>query len=163
MSAFLDFVNQFVGKVPIVVTAKASIPAMLAIVYISKLFHALLSLLLVQKYDSIQASYRNKVIDKKSSWQDRTIARAYNAHSNQWEAFIGFTAAILLALNSTDIDNKLLTSLANAFLAIRLVYNITYILAFNVAFSAIRSSVWTVGIVIVFQIFYLAVGKNIYV
>lgn len=95
-----------------------------------------------------------------AEWKTAAIQRAYNAHCNQLEAFAGFSAATLLALsNAAKLSEHALseiTQLANAFLYVRLLYNAAYILAFNRPLSAVRSAVFTVGIVIVFKIFALA-------
>ena len=94
-----------------------------------------------------------------AEWKTATIQRAYNAHCNQLEAFAGFSAATLLALSNAKLSEHALseiTQLANAFLYVRLLYNAAYILAFNRPLSAVRSAVFTVGIVIVFKIFALA-------
>jgi len=157
----LNYFTQFVQSVPVYFTVKGSIPAMLGMVYFSKLLHAFLSFSLLQKYDLVQASYRNTSISKSNSWAEKAVARAYNAHSNQWEAFIGFTAAVLLAIIN-NIETKELQSLVNSFLLVRLLYNITYIFAFNEPLSFIRSSIFTVGIMITFSIFSLSVGNTIF-
>eukprot|EP01036_Dinobryon_divergens_P025111 gene25111-33627_t len=135
---------------------------MLALVYISKSFHAILSFALANGYDNVQASYRSGKVEGPvaAEWKTAAIQRAYNAHCNQLEAFAGFSAATLLALsNAAKLSEHALseiTQLANAFLYVRLLYNAAYILAFNRPLSAVRSAVFTVGIVIVFKIFALA-------
>ena len=154
------YFTQFVQSVPVYFTVKGSIPAMLGMVYLSKLFHAFLSFTLTQKYDIVQASYRNQA-GKSTSWAEKTVARAYNAHCNQWEAFIGFTSAVLLALIN-NITTKELQSLVNAFLLVRLVYVVTYIVAFNEPLSLIRSAAFTLGLLIVFSIFTLSVGSSVF-
>lgn len=58
----------------------------------------------------------------------------------------------------SEISNEL-NLLCNAFLIIRVIYNIVYILAFNIPLSTIRSAVWTVGLAIIFRIFTLALLK----
>ena len=97
-----------------------------------------------------------------AEWKAAAVQRAYNAHCNQLEAFAGFSAATLLALTNAALSEQTLaeiTQLANAFLYVRLLYNAAYILAFNRPLSAVRSAVFTVGIVIIFKMFALA-GAN---
>lgn len=155
MSAFFA---QYIPMVPVYFSVQGSIPAMLGIVYFSKLLHLFLSFTLLQKYDIVQAGYRSNAGLKNDSWTEKTVVRAYNAHSNQWEAFIGFTAAVSLALIN-NIKTKELQSLTNAFLLVRLVYNVSYIIGYNVPLAVVRSSAFTLGIMITFQIFSLSVGS----
>jgi uncharacterized MAPEG superfamily protein len=80
---------------------------------------------------------------------------------NQIEAFIGFAVAILLAETTTlsTAQSAEIHQLANAFIFIRVLYNIVYILAFNDAFAMIRSTIFAVGITIVFNILFIAGGN----
>lgn len=150
--------NQFIDKFPVYFSVEGSIPAMLGLVFFSKLLHALLSLGLLQKYDIVQAGYRNASTSPTSKWAEKTVVRAYNAHMNQWEAFICFSSAVLLALVK-NVASKELQKLTNAFLFVRLMYNMSYIVAFNEPLSMIRSTVFTIGVVIIFSIFSLSVGS----
>ena len=95
-----------------------------------------------------------------STWQERTVARAYNAHSNHWEAFTGFAVAMILALIN-NVKEQDLAPLANAFLFVRVIYNIVYILAFNIPLSGARSAIFSIGIILIFRIFSLAVGAEL--
>ena len=183
----MDFVlTKFVARIPILLDIKGCLVFMFALVYISKSFHAVLSFALANGYDNVQvfsakfglrsnlpyrpcflffqASYRtgNVVGLKIAEWKTAVIQRASNAHCNQLEAFAGFSAATLLALTNMALSEQALaeiTQLANAFLYVRLLYNAAYILAFNRPLSAVRSGVFTIGIVIIFKIFALA-GAN---
>lgn len=156
-SAFYEFLQPHLTKVPVHYTLEGCIVAMALVIYLSKFLHAGLSFLLLTKYDNIQASYRYGSKNPQSTWQEKTVQRAYSAHQNHWEAFILFAAGIILAIVTKAEERAELTVLANAFLYIRVIYNITYILAFNTPLSAVRSSVWTVGAVIIFRIFAIAV------
>jgi len=125
-----------------------------ALVYLSKVLHVSLSYMLDGKYDMVQAGYRSgggAVITHKA------VSRAYNAHCNAIEAFVGFSVAVLLALKLKG-DSEELRVLANAFVYVRLVYNGVYIIAENSALAVVRSAVFTVGLVFVLKIFSLAVG-----
>lgn len=53
-----------------------------------------------------------------------------------------------------------LAPLANAFLYVRAVYNVTYILAHSAPLSLIRSAVFTIGILITLRIFSMSLGNN---
>jgi len=152
-----EYIKPHLQNVPLHYSLEGSVVAMVMIIYLSKFLHAGLSFMLLRKYDNIQASYRygNKVTG--ATWEERTVQRAYSAHQNHWEAFILFAAAIILSLVTKAGDRDELTRLANAFLYVRLIYNFVYILAFNTPLSALRSSVWTVGVVILFRIFAIAV------
>jgi len=134
---------------------------MFILVYASKVLHAVLCISLLGSYDNVQATYKTKGVDRQSTFSQRLIHRAYNAHQNHWEAFIGFSAAVCFALIS-GIKESELAPLANAFVFIRVVYNITYILAVNVPLSLVRSAVFVVGIFITLRIFSLAIGQDIY-
>lgn len=63
----------------------------------------------------------------------------------------------MLALQ-TNGDSKELTLLTNAFVWIRLVYNLVYIIASIPPLAIIRASVFMVGITITFKIFLLSTG-----
>lgn len=79
------------------------------------------------------------------------VQRAYNAHC---EAFIAFSAAILLSIATSNLGGEI-DRLANAFVVVRIAYNLVYIAAYNKPLSVIRSAVWTFGIIIIFKIFYI--------
>ena len=148
------------AQVPVLST-KAAVAAMFGLVYVSKFLQAFLSIILLGSYDNVQATYRTKGADKASTFLQRLVNRAYNAHQNQIEAFIGFSVAVCLALLSGVRETEL-APLANAFLAVRVVYNVVYILAFNAPLSFVRSAVFTVGVIITIRIFQLAVGNDMY-
>ena len=138
---------------------------MFMLVYISKFVQIALSFLLLGRYDNVQASHRYGGKSEnalKNSWKERTVQRAFAAHCNQWEAFIGFSVSVLLALLKAPHQHAELTFLANSFVYIRIIYNIAYILAFNEPLSFLRSSVFTVGLVVILKIFALA-ANEIYV
>lgn len=153
---FFEFIQPHLDKVPLLFNVKGSIVVMFLIVYTSKYLEILLSFLLLQFYDNVQHGGSKKTSGK-GTWQERLVHRAFCAHNNQWEAFIGFTAAVFMALQTVN-DQKELTVLVNAFILVRLVYNVVYILAFNAPLSAIRSGVWAVGLTIIMRIFALAVA-----
>jgi uncharacterized MAPEG superfamily protein len=166
MLAFIEKAYQILEPnlvhVPLLFSAKGALVAMFILVYISKYIQIGLSFLLLARYDQVQASFRIGLKKGgKDSWQERTVQRAFSAHENHWEAFIGFSVATLLALQNVK-DTAELDVLVNAFLLVRAAYNVVYILAFNVPLSLIRSSVWLAGAVIIFKIFSLSVGDMTY-
>ncbi len=170
MSGLLSFFDSSIypvlaEKVPLRFSVAGSIFAMLCIVYGSKYVQAILSLVLTQKYDNVQASYRygKKLDGTLRTWQEKMVERAYSAHQNQWEAFTAFSVAALVAILKApeSLLNKEILILTNAFLLIRVIYNFVYVIAFNTPLSLIRSSVWMVGGLIVVKIFLLSIG-NVY-
>lgn len=160
MNAFANiytFIAPHLKSIPLTFTPAGSIGAMLAVVYASKSVHAILSFALLQKYDNVQASFRYNT--GKDSWQAKTVQRAYSAHSNHWEAFAGFSVAMLLALQRAPAGSEEeLKLLGNAFLVSRVVYNAAYVLAFNEPLSFVRSSMFMVGIALVVRIFAIALA-----
>lgn len=155
--------NAYRSQVPIYVNSPIQcVIIMLVMVYVSKLLQALLSLLLLRKYDNVNSTYRYaKESQKHRSFASDLVQRAYNAHANQWEAFIGFSVATLFAYVTKTNGNKEVIQLCNLFILIRLVYNIVYILAFNIAFSVVRSSVWTLGIIAVFRMLLISYESTV--
>jgi len=142
-------------------TLEESIVVMLLIAYASKFVHAALSLVLTQKYDNVQSSYRTMSVDRKKeedAWKTQTLQRAYTAHLNHWEACVGFFAAVLLALRSKNLkqNEEELRCYAHAFLASRVLYNIAFIVGFNVPLSLVRTAIFTSGFVCLLHIFRLA-------
>ena len=157
------YLQPLLAKFPVLVSSpEHALPAMLLIVYGSKLVHATLSFLLVGKYDNVNASYRlggGASSGSKPTWQSKVLVRAYNAHSNHWEAFTGFSVAVMSALRlSPGSQTHELTILANAFIGVRLLYNVVYIIAYNEPLSFLRSAVWFAGIVITLRIFTLSLS-----
>ncbi len=153
-----EFLQPHLVHVPLLFSAKGSIVVMFLIVYMSKYVQVGLSLILSGFYDNVQASFRvGGKGTKKDTWREKTVQRAFNAHQNQWEAFIGFSIAVILALINIK-DTAELDILVNAFIISRVVYNVVYVLAFNPPLSILRSVVWLTGISIVFRIFYLSVS-----
>ena len=155
-----EVLKPYLQQLPVHFSLEGSIVAMFLILYGSKFLQVGLSFLLLKKYDNVQnqARYGGNVT-KTSTWQEKTVQRAYSAHSNHWEAFTAFSIAVLLAVVKAPGQRDELTMLANAFVHVRIIYNVVYILAFNEPLSAIRSSVWTVGWVIILRIFTIAIGK----
>ena len=116
--------------------------------------HVIYSLLLLNNYDNVNATYKIAASEEED-WKQKTVSRAYNAHLNSWEAFNGFAAAVALALQA-NVDSKALTKLCNAFLVARSAYVVIYPLAYNLPLSIIRSGVFSVGITVVGRIFCLS-------
>ena len=79
MGVIFSIIEPHLKSVPIYFTSIGAIFIAFALVYISKLFHIILSVLLNHKYDSVQAGFR--VGDGGA----KMVARAYNAHCNAWE------------------------------------------------------------------------------
>lgn len=154
----LELGAPYLDKMPILFTTQGALFAMFISLYFSKALHVLCSVLLLAKYDNVQASFRYTESGQKNGFALRTVQRAYNAHINQWEAFAGFSAAVLLVLQA-DQNTLEVTRLANAFIFVRLIYNFVYIFAFNTALSTIRSAVWLVGLAILVRIFTIGAGE----
>ena len=74
--------------------------------------------------------------------------RAHWVQLNSFEAFPAFTAAVIIA-HLSGADQGRIDTLAMAFIAIRIVYGITYLA--NMAM--LRSAVWMAGILTVVAIF----------
>lgn len=90
-------------------------------------------------------------------WKAKMISRAYGAHANTWEAFAGFSAAVLMAVAGNKEVPDLL-ALCNAFLWVRVAYVPVYVLAFNFPLSVLRSSVYFVGLVLTLKVMGIAAG-----
>mmetsp|Transcript_22220 Transcript_22220/g.24222 ORF Transcript_22220/g.24222 Transcript_22220/m.24222 type:complete len:173 (-) Transcript_22220:137-655(-) len=159
-----NFIKPHLDKLPIRYSLEGAVVVMFLIIYLSKFVHAGLSLLLLRKYDNVQSSHRygdksdSKNEANKSSWRTKAVLRAYAAHCNHWEAFTGFAVAVILAVLKAPEQRQELTVLANAFVWVRVLYNVVYVLAFNEPLSFVRSSVWTIGFVLIVRIFIIAVG-----
>jgi uncharacterized MAPEG superfamily protein len=162
IAAVNNLINPHLDKVPLLFTTQGAVIAMLANVFIAKFLQGVLSVVLTGKYDNVQANHRTGGFSKdgqKQTFGQKTAARAWNAHMNSWEAFATFSAAVILALVSVG-DSTQLRVLANAFVAVRFVYNFVYVLAFNNALAVVRTAVFFVGLAIVLQIFALAAGEH---
>jgi uncharacterized MAPEG superfamily protein len=156
---YSKIVEPNLKDVPLMYSAEGCLVAAFLMIYLSKFIHVIVTVLLKGKYDNVQASFRydSKSGDKKS-WKDLAVQRAYSAHQNMWEAFIGFAFAMILALQyAPQNQREVITRLGNAFLCVRLLYNIVYVLAFNMPLSAVRSGVWALGFAITLQLLALAV------
>jgi len=152
MGVVYSAIEPHLSHVPLHFSTAECLFVAFALVYLSKVLHVFLSFVLSRKYDIVQAGYRSGgVVTHKA------VSRAYNAHCNAFEAFMGFSVAVLLALQLKG-DSDELRMLGNAFVYIRLVYNGVYIVAGNSALAVVRSAVFSVGMVIVLKIFSLAVG-----
>jgi uncharacterized MAPEG superfamily protein len=162
-----DRVRPFLSKIPIRYSLEGCVVMMFLIVYLSKFLQIGLSYLFTLDYDNVQAGHRYASSSsggkKEASWQSKLLQRAYSAHLNHWEAFIGFSSAVFLILLTgaakTSSARAELTLLANAFVVIRVIYNFVYLIAFNLPLSLIRSSVWFAGMVIIVKMFSLAVPQ----
>ena len=110
-------------------------------------------MLLTWKYDIINASYRTSSIGK---WNIQIVQRAYNAHANNWEAFTGYSVAVILIIQA-NIKSVEINQLCNLFIIVRVAYTLLYPLAFSVPLSMFRSSVFSVGIVIILRLFSIAI------
>lgn len=80
---------------------------------------------------------------------------------NQWEAFVSFSIAMLLCLVQQS-DWSTISSLGNHFLAVRVMYNIAYILGSHPAVAVIRTAIFTVGVILIAEIFYVGCGNMMY-
>lgn len=99
---------------------------------------------------------RNSVHTGKN-WKDAAISRALGAHNNSWEAFIGFSAAVLMAIvGQVEVPDLLL--MVNAFLWIRIVYVPVYVFSFNTLLSTVRSAVFVAGLAVTLKIMQVSAG-----
>ncbi len=90
-------------------------------------------------------------------WQARLSGlpqRATAAHLNSFEAFPFFASAVLAAL-LTGADPQRVMQLSLAFVGLRLIYGVIYLL--NIA--ALRSLVWFAGIACVVAVWLAALAK----
>ncbi|MGU7772052.1 MAPEG family protein [Burkholderia sp. MR1-5-21] len=76
-------------------------------------------------------------------------ARAQAAHMNAWEALALFTAALVVAWHAGASAHRV-DQLAIAFVAIRIVYTLLYLLNW----AALRSLVWFAGMACVAGLFF---------
>jgi uncharacterized MAPEG superfamily protein len=155
------FITPYLDKIPVILSPVGTILAMYIIVYLSKLQHAMYSILLMQKYDIVNASYRNSNSSKKT-FSEKVVARAYNAHANNWEALLGFAIPVILILQQKISSNEI-NQLCNLFIAVRVAYTVLYPLAFSVPISLVRSSVFTIGIAIILKLFSIAIPSMLFV
>lgn len=146
--------------IPLMFTTRGALVASFLSIYFSKFLQVQLSYILLSGYDLVNPR-SSDVADKKgvNTWQAKTVARAWSGHSNQWEAFMGFAVALLLALRVRGSEDPELNKLANDFVFIRLAYLIVYILAFNTPLSVVRSAVWFLGLGITLKIFAIGAGQ----
>lgn len=157
LSSAFSALEPHLAHVPVVYNPYECIVAMFALLYLSKFVMAGLSFALVGKYDNVQANFRNGGFVGQS-WGHKAVQRAYNAHLNHWEAFTGFSVAMILALIRVGADrHQELAVLGNAFLLVRVAFNVVYIVAHNEPLSFVRSAVFGVGLVILVRIFTIAV------
>ena len=131
---------------------------MFLLVYVSKWQHTAYAIALLGDYDNVNVSYKKPACEG-DTWQNLCVARAYNAHLNNWDAFNGFAVAVILSLQY-KLETILLAKLCNAFLFIRILYTIVYPLAHNAELSLLRSTIFTIGISITLRIFTLAIAKD---
>ena len=150
---FDKFLKPLMSTVPLTFTPIGSIVAMFVIVYLSKIQHVMYSIVLTRKYDLVNASYRND--NQKSTWNTEIIKRAYNAHQNNWEAFISYSIAMILILQQNISSNEI-NQLCNLFIIVRITYSLIYPLAFAVPLAMIRSGVFTIGIITIMKLFFIA-------
>ena len=155
------FINPYLNQVPVIISPIGTILAMYIIVYLSKLQHAMYSILLMQKYDIVNASYRNSNSSKKT-WTEQVVSRAYNAHANNWEALLGYCIPVILILQKKISSNEI-NQLCNLFIGVRVIYTVLYPLAFSVPISMIRSGVFTIGIAIILKLFSIAIPSMLFV
>lgn len=148
------YIDPMLSHVPIFFTPIGSIGAMFSLVYLSKLQHAVYSFLFTFRYDLVNASYRYG--SKSKRWNDQIEQRAYNAHANNWEAFIGYSVAVILIIQS-KIKSIEIDQLCNLFILVRIAFTIIYPLAFAVPLSMLRSSIFVLGLGIIVKLFVIAI------
>jgi uncharacterized MAPEG superfamily protein len=159
MDKIYNVAAPVVAKIPVVFTARGAVVATFLLIFVAKTCQVQMHYILTPKkgYNNVNP----RILENDQSWQSKAIARARSAQDNSWEAFIGFTAAMLMALtaNHTVVDPIELQQLANAFVFVRLAYIVTYIFAFNAPLSGIRSAIWLVGLGIILKIFAISCGN----
>lgn len=107
----MDFVYNLLqphlSHIPQVFTTPGCVFAMLLLVFPgTKFLMMVLSICLLNKYDNVQASYKQltgSVVGAHNPydvWAKRMVQRAYNAHMNTFEAFCHFSIAVLLCLHT---------------------------------------------------------------
>lgn len=79
-------------------------------------------------------------------------ARAYGAHQNAFEALLVFGIAVLAAIASNHIT-PVIEKLAIAFIVIRVLYHILYLMNH----ATLRSAIWFLGLVSCLSILYLSI------
>ncbi len=89
--------------------------------------------------------------------QEGRVKRAHYAHLNSFEAFPAFAVAVILA-QLAGVDLRIINCLAIAFIALRIVYGVCYIMDR----SALRSLVWILGFLCVISLFILAIIHSSY-
>lgn len=139
-------------------TAKQCICLIWMLTFASKVLQVVLSYVLVKDYDNAQHSYRTAT---KFTWRDRLLGRAYNAHLNHFEALIYFSAAVLMSTTAglSATQSGEVNKLATLFIVVRIVFNGVYLVAFNETLSIVRSSIFWMGMIIVFNIFEISGGN----
>jgi uncharacterized MAPEG superfamily protein len=159
MDKLYNLTQPLLVKIPLVFSSRGAVVAAFFLIVFAKTVQVQLQYILTPKTGYNNVNPREARGDEKS-WQVQAIQRARNSQDNSWEAFIMFTAAMLLAFTSkTPIDATELQFLANAFIFVRIAYIISYVLAFNAPLSGIRSAIWLTGVGIVLRIFSLSVGS----
>lgn len=154
MDKLFELSRPLLVKLPIVFTTKGAIVATFLSIFFAKTCQVQMLYILGNGYNNVNP----RVGKEDGTWQSRAIARARSAQDNSWEAFIGFSAAMLLALTTPGVNQEELHMCANAFVFVRVAYIIAYVLAYNAPLSGIRSSIWLVGLGITLHIFSMAIG-----
>jgi uncharacterized MAPEG superfamily protein len=98
-----------------------------------------------------QMSHNKNPRDFLSSLEGRS-ARANAAQMNGWESFPQFAAAVIFALYFCG-PAELIDNIAIAFVVIRVLYSISYI----IDYSKLRSLLFFAGIACIWSLFYLAI------
>jgi uncharacterized MAPEG superfamily protein len=160
----LNPVRPYLDQLPVHFSLEGCIVVMYAIVYFTKYFQVALSFILLGKYDNVQAGSRFGAKDENKevrSWKSKLIQRAFAAHCNHWEAFTCFSVATILSMLKAPGQREELTLLANAFIHIRILYTVIYVLAFNEPLAYVRTAVFAVGWAIIMRIFAIAVSESL--
>mmetsp|Transcript_19811 Transcript_19811/g.28491 ORF Transcript_19811/g.28491 Transcript_19811/m.28491 type:complete len:164 (-) Transcript_19811:115-606(-) len=156
MLPIFKLIAPHLQKVPLVFSPFGCVVCVFMIAYAAKAIHVALSVLLCGKYDAVQASFRTSG-GSKGTWKEKTAARAFAAHMNSLEAFVGFSVAVIMAFIA-GVKSDEFVQLCNAFVLVRCAYVLIYVVAFNFPLSVLRSSVFAVGFAITLQIMTLGAG-----
>lgn len=148
--------NEFLDRIPVVLTGKGCIVAMFAMVYLTHFLRAFMQIGLTGKINVVNP--RDALKKPTTTWQEKMVNRAYAAHFNTIEAFTFFSAAVLLYLQAHGVDENL-EKLANAFVLIRVAYVPAYIYGLNPILANIRAVLFGAGLLIISKIMAAGAGE----
>jgi hypothetical protein len=99
MDKLYNLTQPLLVKIPLVFSSRGAVVAAFFLIVFAKTVQVQLQYILTPKTGYNNVNPREARGDE-NSWQVQAIQRARNSQDNSWEAFIMFTAAMLLALTS---------------------------------------------------------------